>query len=304
MSEIIDQLSWEQFKKNSEKQKKPIKKISEFNRLIASSENFFLISGYGAFTDGYILIISKEFLPSYGLINRNQIAEVKFLIELIKSFIKKRYNRKTVIFEHGMCACIGGLDRAHLHLMSVPNNTNSNQFKKAIDKVLYNRKAGIKYIEYNNYKLENIHDINQIYESEKKKKNPNIKIVGEILNLKDIQNLSTNEWPFVTLDHIKKGGHYVFFDNGDPETSFLTTKNFQTQFGREVVFEIEKVLNKRFNKIVGQFLKKNPHKEIWRWQNYMFEKKIISTIKNACLQFKELEKEFKSEYEKFKLKII
>ena len=26
MSEIIDQLSWEQFKKNSEKQKKPIKK--------------------------------------------------------------------------------------------------------------------------------------------------------------------------------------------------------------------------------------------------------------------------------------
>ena len=61
MSEIIDQLSWEQFKKNSEKQKKPIKKISEFNRLIASSENFFLISGYGAFTDGYILIISKEF---------------------------------------------------------------------------------------------------------------------------------------------------------------------------------------------------------------------------------------------------
>ena len=92
MSEIIDQL-WEQFKKNSEKQKKPIKKISEFNRLIASSENFFNIR-YGAFTDGYILIISKEFLPSYGLINRNQIAEVKFLIELIKRFIKKRYKRK------------------------------------------------------------------------------------------------------------------------------------------------------------------------------------------------------------------
>ena len=43
MSEIIDQLSWEQFKKNSEKQKKPIKKILEFNRLIASSENFFNI---------------------------------------------------------------------------------------------------------------------------------------------------------------------------------------------------------------------------------------------------------------------
>ena len=29
MSEIIDQLSWEQFKKYSEKQKKPIKKITK-----------------------------------------------------------------------------------------------------------------------------------------------------------------------------------------------------------------------------------------------------------------------------------
>ena len=143
MSSIIDQLSWEQFKINSEKEKRPIKKISEFNRLIAHSKNFFVISGYGAFTDGYFLIISKDFIPSYGLVKENEIDEVKFLINLIKKFVDKKYKRKSVIFEHGMCACIGGLDRAHLHLMSIPKETTETNIKEAIDKVLYNRKVGI-----------------------------------------------------------------------------------------------------------------------------------------------------------------
>ena len=68
-----------------------------------------------------------------------------------------------------MCACIGGLDRAHLHLMSIPKKTTKKNLINAINQVLYNRKAGIKFVEYNNYKLENIHDINQIFESQKKK---------------------------------------------------------------------------------------------------------------------------------------
>ena len=41
MNALNDQLSWEQFQIQSSKAKKPIKKISEFNRLIAHSENFF-----------------------------------------------------------------------------------------------------------------------------------------------------------------------------------------------------------------------------------------------------------------------
>ena len=104
-----------------------------------------------------------------------------------------------------MCACIGGLDRAHLHLMSVPEDFGKSFFEEAINKVLYNRKAGIKYIEYNNYKLENLHDINQIYESMKKEiKEDKIKGIGKILKLGDIQNLSVKEWPLITIDHIKE----------------------------------------------------------------------------------------------------
>ena len=306
MNELNDQLSWKQFQIQSSKEKKPIKKISEFNRLIAHSENFFLISGYGAFSDGYILIISKEFIPSYGLVTSDRLNEIKFLIKLIKKFVKNKYNRKTVDFEHGMCACIGGLDRAHLHLMSVPENTNNDDFKDSINKVLYNRKAGIRYIEYNNYKLENFHDINQIYEDyQKNKKNfKDTKIVGKILNLKDIQNLSPEKWPLVTLDHINKGGHYVFFDSGENNSSFITTHNFQTQFGREVVFEIEKKLNVNFKEEVKKIEKNNPNPEIWRWQNFMFEKKILSTILDAQKEFNNFKVIFQKEFEEFKLKVI
>tara|TARA_X000001036_G_scaffold409361_1_gene420378 strand:- start:2513 stop:3433 length:921 start_codon:yes stop_codon:yes gene_type:complete len=305
MNSLNDQLSWEQFKIQSSKAKRPIKKISEFNRLIAHSKNFFLISGYGAFTEGYILIISKEFLPSYGLIGSDKVDEIKFLTNLIKKFNEKKYDRKTVIFEHGMCACIGGLDRAHLHLMSVPKKTNKKQFIDSINKVLYNRKAGIKYIEYNNYKLENLHDINQIYESLKKKENSDkIKIIGKILSLNDIQNLPTNQWPLITLDHINKGGHYVFFDSGEKDTSFLTTHNFQTQFGREVIFEVEKKLNKRFRVKMDKIIKADPQTAIWRWQDHMFEKNILLTIKDAGKEFKNLKKTFKDEFKEYKMEII
>jgi len=302
MNSLKDQLSWEQFKIHSEKAKKPLKKVSEFNRLIAHTKNFFLISGYGAFTDGYILVISKDFIPSYGLAKKYEVDEVKFLIKLIKNFINKKYDRKTVIFEHGMCACIGGLDRAHLHLMSVSKNCSQKHVKGAINQVLFNRKAGVKYIEYNNYKLENLHDINQIYESHKNTEK--IKIVGEIMKIKDIQNLAVEEWPLVTLDHIIKGGHYVFFDSGDDKSSFLTTHNFQTQFGREVVFEIEKLLDRKFNSEVKKLEKTNPFIEVWRWQNYMFEKKIIKTIENARKTFKVLNNKYPQEFEKYQFKII
>jgi len=302
MDLVKDQLSWEQFKSYSEKTKKPLKKVTEFNRLIAHSKNFFLISGYGAFTDGYILIISKDFIPSYGLIKKNEIEEVKFLIKLIKDFISNKYDRKTVAFEHGMCACIGGLDRAHLHLMSVSKNCNQKNVKDAINQVLYNRKAGVKYIEYNNYKLENLHDINQIYENHKNTEK--IKIVGDIMKINDIQNLPIKEWPMVTLSHITKGGHYVFFDSGDEESSFLTIHNFQTQFGREVVFEIEKLLDKKFYSEIKKLEKSNPFVEIWRWQNYMFEKKIIKTIEDASKGFKNLQKKYHQDFKKYQFQII
>ena len=79
-----DQLSWEEFFKESQGRKSDPKKINKFNRLVAHTKNFFVISGYGAFTPGYLLIISKDFLPSFGLVDDNQLNELKFLIRIVK----------------------------------------------------------------------------------------------------------------------------------------------------------------------------------------------------------------------------
>ena len=108
----------------------------------------------------------------------------------------------------------------------------------------------------------------------------------------------------LTLDHINKGGHYVYFESDYEEASFLTTYNFQTQFGREVVFNVELKQNKKFGKEVKKIKKNNEHLEVWRWQNCMFEKNIIFTMKSAKKTLNEFKLEFKDEFKKFNLKIV
>ena len=303
---INDQLSWKEFYKVSKNRTSIPNKINEFNRLVAHTKNFFIISGYGAFTPGYLLIISKDFLPSFGLVDESQLNELNFVIKLVKETINQELNRNSVVFEHGMCACIGGLDRAHLHIMSVPKETNKQNISDAIDLTLYNRKAGIEYIEYNNYKLQNLHDINHIYEDliTKKEKNDKFKIVGKILKIKDIQNLSVQKWPFIMLKHIQKGGHYVYFKSDFETSSFLTTNNFETQFGREVVYQNELILNNQFKREVEDLENKNKNLSVWRWQHYTFEKDILHSMKIAKTGLEKLKETYQKDYSEFELKII
>ena len=301
--DISDQLSWKEFLKRSKKNIE-VKTVEPFNRLIAHSKNFFLISGYGAFTLGYQIIITKDFIPSFGLVEEENFDELSFIIKIAKESIKDKFDRKSVAFEHGMCACIGGLDRAHLHIMSVHKETTKATLKNSIDKTLYDRKAGIKYIKFKNYKLENIHDINQFIESSKNNENLDFKIEGKILKTNDIKDLPSEKWPKVTLPHINKGGHYVYFKSEFDDSSFLTTHNFQTQFGRQVVFENEKILDKSFKKKIEYINKNNQFLEIWRWQNCMFEENIIKTINSSKKTLKKLENKYQKEYKNFKIEVI
>lgn len=300
MKEPIDQLSWIEFLKNSRERSEFPKTVEKYNRLIAHSKNFFVIAGYGAFTNGYMLVISKKFIPSYGLIENDQQDELNFLVSQLKNIINNELSRKSVVFEHGMCACIGGLDRAHLHIMSMSAKTNEKSLIKAINDTLYDRKAGIKHILYNNYKLENIHDINQIYESiDKGNKNSEIKVIGNIYDLKDIKNLDHNSWPFITLKHIMKGGHYVYFKSDYDNPSFLTTNNFQTQFGRQVVFNNELSLEEEFK----EKIKNQNIIEVWKWQNSMFEENILQTMKIAKYGLLKLSELLREDFLKYEIEI-
>ena len=300
---FIDQLSFKDFLKESSKEKK-ITKAKPFNRLIAHSKNYFIVSGYGAFTPGYQIIITKEFIPSFGLVEEDNLDELQFLIKVSKEYINKEYKKKSVIFEHGMCACIGGLDRAHLHVMSVNDKTSEKSLTESIDRTLYKRKAGIEYIIFNNYKLQNFHDINHFIENSKDDESKKFEIKGKILEIENIKNLSHEKWPKITLDHIQKGGHYVYFKSDYDNASFLTTNNFQTQFGRQVVYENEFKLDKLFNNKIKKIKSKNEFLQIWRWQNCMFESEIIQTINSSKLKYKQLQKLYKDEYKKFDFKVI
>ena len=301
-----DQLSWEEFYNECKDRTSLPNKINEFNRLVAHTKNFFIISGYGAFTPGYLLIISKDFLPSFGLVENDQLNELDFLLKLTKETINNELNRNSVIFEHGMCACIGGLDRAHIHIMSIPKETNEKSMSEAIDLTLYNRKAGIEYIEYNNYKLQNLHDINHIYEDLilKEAKNNEFKIVGKLLKINDIQNLPVQKWPLITLDHIKKGGHYVYFKSDFEFASFLTTNNFETQFGREVIYQNELILNREFKTKVKKLEDENKGMHVWRWQHYTFEEDILKSMETAKTGLTKLKDKYQKNFNEFELKII
>ncbi len=301
MNMIKDQLSWEEFLKKSLKNKK-INKVEPFNRLIAHSKNLFVISGYGAFTQGYLIIITKDYLPSFGLIEDDQIEELNFMIKICKKSIQEEYKKKTVIFEHGMCACVGGLDRAHLHMMSVDKRSNNDTLKISINKSLFMRKAGIKSITFNGHKLQNIHDINQLYD-EALKDNRTYNIDGKLLKINDIQNLDHNSWPKITFDHISKGGHYVYFKSDYDDASFLTTNNFQTQLGREIVFHNEIFVDKSFAKNMDN-LNQNKFLNTWQWQNFMFEKNIIETIEKGKKNFNVCKNIYQEDYKKFKIEVL
>ena len=128
-------LFYEKFHQESrERNSYPPKKIELFNRLVAHSKNFFAISAVGAFSPGYLLIITKKLISSFAVIENSELNEMKWFIGTMSKALEETYNRKSVLFEHGMCACIGGLDRAHLHLMTADKKVSNEMFLESINK--------------------------------------------------------------------------------------------------------------------------------------------------------------------------
>ena len=290
---IEDVLSWERFFNESKKRNfYPPKEIEMFNRLVSHTNNFFVIAAIGAFTPGYLMLVTKKLLPSLSLIDDEQLNELKWLIKVTASAIKETYNREVVYFEHGMCACVGGLDRAHLHLMTVSKDVNDDLLKKTISKVLSKRKAGIKSVEINGYKLENIHDIVEVMSSTEAS---SYKVSGKQLYFDDIKNdLDIKNWPVSARDHVSKGGHYVYFQTNSISSSFLTNKNFQTQLGRQIVFETEIEANNTMKEMSDKILKKNNYASIWKWQEFSFKENMLKTMEDLIPALLKIEKDNKN----------
>ena len=286
---IEDVLSWDNFFSNAKKRKPyPPEKIELFNRLMCHTNNFFLIAAIGAFTPGYVMLITKKLLPSMSMIQDSEIEELKWLVKTISSALKTIYNREVISFEHGMCSCVGGLDRAHLHIMPISKNISNEKFINSIDKVLLKRRAGIESVEVNGHKLDNLHDIAHIMDSAE---NNSYKVHGKQLTYKDIyNNLDLNNWPISARDHSSKGGHYVYFKTKDSSTSFLTNKNFQTQLGRQIAFELEMETNQKIKDLYNKITSENKYANIWKWQEFPFNENILKTINDLFPVLLEIQK--------------
>ena len=87
-------------------------------------------------------------------------------------------------------------------------------------------------------------------------------------------------------------------------TSFLTKQNFQTQFGRQVVYENEKDLSKDFSEKINKLKINNPILEPWKWQSCIFEENIIETVNDTRKTLKEFSSNFESEYKEYEFKIL
>ena len=283
---VQDVLSWDKFSEETKNEKiYPPKKIDLFNRLIASTENFFVIGAIGAFVPGYAMIVTKKLIPSLALIEDDQRNELDWLVKILSKSISDIYGKEITMFEHGMCACIGGLDRAHLHIMPITKGLGDNKIINCINRALVRRKAGISSVEVDGYKFENIHDITEIMNGSEE---GSYKINGKQLHYPDIKNLDVDDWPFSTRPVVLKGGHYVLFKTSSSTTSFLTNKNFNTQLGREIVYEIEKENNPVISELNEKILKKNSYANVWKWQEFSFKENIYSTMNDLIDPLKEV----------------
>ena len=276
----IDVLSWELFNNDALKRSDRLPhKVSLENRLIFETDNFFVVCGLGAFIEGYAVIITKDYLNSFAVLNDDLLLEFDWISEKINQFYKKKYNKEIAIFEHGMCSCAGGLDHAHMHMIPSPS-FNKKNLKKIVNKILKTRAAGVNKIIFNNSEFDNVHDISTIINF-----NKDYKIIdGKLLQFDDINEFNGDIKSIKDDIILKEQYIYLNFNN---DLIFTTNHYLGTQFGRELMYEIYLNEDDDKKKYFNSLSRSNLNKFVWRWQDYSFEDNILLTMKGMSDFFKE-----------------
>ena len=276
-----DELEWEKFNNNSLLDIKnfPIK-VQPFNRLIMHTDNFYMIAGYGAFNKGYTLLIPKKLISSFASLDDTLLEEFHWFKDTVKKILTEVFNDHNIaIFEHGLCACLGGLDRAHLHFMPYKKK-NSHNIKSSINRCLKRRRVGNLEIIFKEYKLTSPDDIDFFLENNDKNKDKDYTISGSQYTFENI--ISSNDvrkYPINLKENVLNNNPYIFFDSGHEDGSFITFENIETQFGREIVFNLDYFEEADLsNFLSSNNLKKNEENFLWKWQDYLFDSNILETI--------------------------
>lgn len=254
----VERLSWPRFLSGAYQ-----------DELICTTDNFFVISGYGAFVPGYILIVAKQPYRSLSVLNDSNYHELKWLTELMTRLVSKCYGKPVALFEHGMCGCTDS-DNAHLHIFPISCQVTAEDVKAAIDRVLDNRGIGI------------TDEIDQALRRPFRSAKSN----QEVWTFEHMPKLSIDSYP----QQCRTLHNYIYFRTPFSDASFLTDANFGSQVGREIVFELENKCNIELKEMNPRF-ENNQGKLLWRWQDFMFEENVLKTRSNL-LKFVENLDEF------------
>lgn len=95
------------------------------SRVILSSDNFVVIPSLGQIVEGYLLIVTKQHLPSMGHVSLGLEGELREVIKKVFIALAEVYGNEVLFFEHGpLNACRTGascINHAHLHIVPLPN---------------------------------------------------------------------------------------------------------------------------------------------------------------------------------------
>lgn len=94
------------------------------NRIIMSTDNFFVVPSVAPLGPGHLMIIPNRHVKSMTSVDSCLSEEFNTLVLRVISKLERRYGSKPFVFEHGIASsCEGGcgISHAHLHLLPMSN---------------------------------------------------------------------------------------------------------------------------------------------------------------------------------------
>jgi len=94
--------------------------------VLKETDNFLVLPNIGSLMPGYLMIIPRQHILSFGLLAREYDQELHELLESVENWQKLLFG-SYLIFEHGPVTCDFGAsccDHAHLHVAPVPPKTD------------------------------------------------------------------------------------------------------------------------------------------------------------------------------------
>ena len=88
------------------------------SRFVAASENLVAVPTYGCFVPGYLLVVPRVHVLSFGQLPEGALKEAQALVDDLAALLRKVYGLPVLGFEYGLAATgVRRIEHAHWHLL-------------------------------------------------------------------------------------------------------------------------------------------------------------------------------------------